>query len=79
MNATSSWAYDSEIRVTTGLVVFFAKPFLFLRSRSLRFGCGLVGWSSISSLGVGVGAAMGADDGAVGGNGERHLEGEAAG
>ena len=75
MNATSSWAYDSEIRVTTGQVASFAKPFPFLRSRRLRFGFGLVGWSSVASLGVGVGVASGTDAGAAGGDGERRLEG----
>ena len=79
VNATSSWEYDSEIRVAPGWVASFAKPFPFLRSSRLRFGCGLVGCSSSSSLGVGVGAAISADDGAACGDGERRLEGEAAG
>ena len=75
VNATSSYAYDSEIRVITGLVVSFAKPFPFLQSSRLRFGCSLVRCSSVSSLGVSVGAAMGVDDGAAGGDGGRRLKG----
>ena len=75
VNATSSCAYDSEMSVTTGLVASFAKTFPFLLSSLLRFGCGLIRWSSISSLGVGVRVALGADDGAVGGDGECRLGG----
>ena len=79
VNATSFMAYDSEMRVTTGRATSLAKPFLFLQSSHLRFGCRLVGWSSDASLGVGVGAAMGTNDGAAGGDGECRLEGKTTG
>ena len=70
-NTTSSC--DSEVSVTTVLVACLAKPFPFVRSSRLRFGCRLVHCSSSSSLGVGV--VPGADGGAVGGDGERRREG----
>ena len=88
VKATSSCAYDSEMSITTSLVASFAKPFPFLRSSHLRLGSGLVRCSSVSSLGMGVGAALGVDDGAAswdgvcrfeGGDGERRLGGEDAG
>ena len=79
VNVTSASDHDSEIKVMTGLVASFAKPFLFLQSSRLRFDYGHVGCSSIFALGVGVGAAMGTDDGAACGEGERRLGGEAAG
>ena len=79
MNATSSCTHVSEIRVITGLVASFAKPFPFLQSSRLHFDCGLLGCSSISSFGVGVSAIMGADDGAACGDGEHRMEGEAVG
>ena len=69
VNTTSSC--DSEMSVTNGLVASLAKTFPFLWSSRLHFGCGLVCCSSSSSLGVGAGAVLGADDGAAGGDGER--------
>ena len=64
--------------VTTGLIVSLAKPFPFLWSSHLRFVCELVRCSSASSFGVGVGAVLGADDGAAGGDGEHHLGGKSS-
>ena len=64
---------DLEMSVPTGLVAFLAKPFPFLWSSHLRFGCGLVRCSSSSSLGAGV--VLGADGGAPGGDGERRQGG----
>ena len=75
VNATSSCAYDSEMSVTTSLVASFAKPFPFLWSSRLRFGCRLVRCSSVSSLGLGVGVVQGADDRTAGGDREHRLEG----
>ena len=71
VNTTSSC--DSEMSVTIGLVASLAKPFPFLRSSHLRFGSRLVHCSSSSSLGASV--VLGADDGAAGGDGERHRGG----
>ena len=61
----SSRDHDSKICVMTGPLVSLAKPLPFLQSSRLRFGCGLVGCSSASCLGVGVGATTGLDVGAL--------------
>ena len=62
----SSRVRDLKIQcVMTGLFESLAKPFSLLRSRRLLLRCGLVGCSSASCLGVGVGATTGLDVGAL--------------
>ena len=59
--------------VMTSLGASFAKPFLFLRSSRLRFGCELARYSSSSSHGVG--AFVVGERRRGGGVGERHRGG----
>ena len=75
VNTTSSCACDSEMSVTTGLVASLANPFPFVRTSCLRFGYRHVRCSSASSLGVGAGVVLGADEGATSGDGECCREG----